>query len=239
VIPLRDVLRSRTTPLILYSIIAANIGVFFYELSLSPGGLQRFIFQLGLVPWKLTTPEVWSILSPLQQILPLFSSMFLHGGWIHIIGNLWVLHVFGDNVEDRMGHHRFAAFYIAAGLVSIGLHLATAWGSKVPVIGASGAIAGVMGAYLVYYPNARIVTLLPVLLFVVIEVPAYFFLIFWFLLQFLNGTFALVGAGDSAAGIAWWAHVGGFLFGVAAARAFQKPAPPKPDLSPLARRFFS
>ena len=238
-IPLRDVLRSRTTPVIVFSIIAANAGVFLYELMLSPEQLFRFFIQLGLVPFKLTTPEAWTYFGPWQQILPLFTSMFLHGGWLHIIGNMWTLFIFGDNVEDRMGKVRFAVFYLLSGLVAVAIHVLSAWGSQAPVVGASGAIAGVMGAYLVYFPRARIVTFVPVLFFVVVNIPAEIFLVLWFVLQFFNGAFALMGSGAAAAGIAWWAHIGGFLFGVATARLFEKNRPKRPDVTPLVKRYFS
>lgn len=237
-IPLRDVLRSRTTPFIGYMIIAVNAVAFFYMISLNARELQYFFYDLGLVPYLFAHPRAWAERGVLDQLLPFMTSMFIHGGWLHIIGNMWTFFIFGDNVEDRMGHARFTLFYLLSGLVSVSLHLVTNWGSPVPVVGASGAIAGVMGAYLMFFPRARIVTLVPIfLLFTVVEIPAYFFLIFWFLLQFFSGAFALLGESQSAAGIAWWAHVGGFLFGVLFARAFEKPAPPKPDVSALARRF--
>ncbi|HUX06281.1 MAG TPA: rhomboid family intramembrane serine protease [Acidobacteriota bacterium] len=238
-IPLRDVLRSRTQPYIVYAIIALNAIVFIYELGLGPMELSRFFFDFGVVPWKLTTPEAWGVLNPLEQLLPLLTSMFLHGGWLHIIGNLWIFYIFGDNVEDRMGRLPFLMFFLLAGLFSVGLHVLTNWGSKIPTVGASGAIAGIMGAYLVYFPYARIVTFVPILLVVVVTIPAYVFLIVWFLLQFFNGAFAIFGGGAAAEGIAWWAHIGGFLFGVAAAKIFAKPTPRRPGLSPLAKRFFS
>jgi membrane associated rhomboid family serine protease len=238
-IPLRDVLRSRSKPYVVYAIISVNALIFLYELGLQPLQLQRFFIDFGVVPWKLTTAEIWGVLNPVEQLLPLLTSMFLHGGWLHIIGNLWIFYVFGDNVEDRMGRPAFLAFYLLAGLVSVGLHVVTNWGSKIPTVGASGAIAGVMGAYLVYFPYARVVTFVPFLLFFVITVPAYVFLILWFLLQFFSGTFALMSGGATAEGVAWWAHIGGFLFGVLVAKLFAKRQPRKPDLSPLAKRFFS
>ena len=226
-IPLRDVLRSQTTPFITYSLIAANIGVFFYELTLSGPQLRVFFYQLGLVPAFLTQPLAWELRSITEQLIPLLSSMFIHGGWLHVIGNLWFLYIFGDNVEDRMGHGRFMLFYVLSGLVSVGLHVFVNADSQIPVVGASGAISGVMGAYLLFYPHARVVTLVPIFLFfTVITVPAYFFLIFWLLLQFFNGAFSLT-AGGAGSGIAWWAHVGGFVFGMFFAGLFQRRQPPR------------
>ena len=177
------------------------------------------------MPILFTHPQAWQIRSIPEHLLPLVSSMFMHGGWLHIISNMWFLYIFGDNVEDRMGHTRFILFYLIAGLVSVSLHIAFNWESQIPVVGASGAIAGVMGAYLIYYPKARIVTLVPIFLFfTILELPAYIFLVFWFLLQFFNGAFALMEAG-AGAGIAWWAHIGGFLFGLLFAKLFQRPIP--------------
>lgn len=236
-IPLRDMVKSSTTPVIVFTILALNAGVFAYQLSLDEE-LTNFFYSFGLVPAFLGDQYVWMSRGPFLQLMPFFTSMFLHGGWLHIIGNMWILFIFGDNVEDRMGHGRFILFYLLGGLASMALHTATNWGSGIPAIGASGAIAAVMGAYLIYYPRAKIITLLPIFFyFTIITVPAYFFLIFWFVLQFFSGAFALMAGPGGGAGIAWWAHVGGFLFGVATAKLFQKAKPPRQDVSPMARRF--
>jgi hypothetical protein len=137
--------------------------------------------------------------------------MFLHGGWLHLIANMWTLYIFGDNVEDTLGHGKFIILYLASGVVGCLAQLLTAPSSTVPMVGASGAIAGVMGAYFSLFPAARILTLVPVLFFVVIEVPAYIFLGLWFLLQFFSGTFTILG--KTHVGVAFWAHVGGFAAG--------------------------
>jgi membrane associated rhomboid family serine protease len=144
----------------------------------------------------------------------LLSSMFLHGGWMHIIGNMWSLWIFGDNVEDRMGRGGFLLFYLLSGLAAGAVHVVTNPASRVPTVGASGAIAGVMGAYLLLFPHASVVTMVPIFFFLqVVEIPAVFFLGFWFLSQLFSGTLSLAAAGPQAAGVAWWAHIGGFVVG--------------------------
>lgn len=213
-IPIRDTIPHRRTPYVTYAIIALNGLVFLYELQLGPTGLQRFFMHFGLVPARYSDPLVRVHFGPVAQVVPFFSSMFIHGGFLHILGNMWTLWIFGDNVEDWFGHAGFAVFYVFCGLASGVLHLFFNWGSPVPTVGASGAIAGVMGAYFLLYPTARVLTLLPIFFFFTfVELPAYFFLGLWFLLQFLSGT-ASVAAGG-AGGIAWWAHVGGFVAGAA------------------------
>jgi membrane associated rhomboid family serine protease len=235
-IPLKDRVPSQSKPVILYIIIALNLVVFFYELNLGHY-IVLFFHQYGVVPLYLEQPHMWEARGLLGQIIPFFTSMFLHGGWLHIIGNMWTLFIFGDNVEDRMGRGRFILFYALSGVASMTLHMITNWGSPVPAIGASGAIAGVMGAYLVYYPRAQIVTLLPIIFyFTIITVPAYVFLFIWFFLQFFNGAFALMSEAGGA-GIAWWAHVGGFGFGALTARLFQRRNHPAIDVNILANRF--
>lgn len=239
-IPLRDIVKSRTVPFIMYIVIALCALVFFYQLSLSEHDHTVFLFEYGLVPWALDKSQIWEARGMLAQLLPFLSSMFMHGGWLHILGNMWTLFIFGDNVEDRMGHSRFAVFYLLSGFASMGLHVLTNWGSQSPAIGASGAIAGVMGAYLVFFPRARILTLLPIFIyFTVIEVPAFVFLLLWFALQFFSGTFSLMGDG-AGAGIAWWAHVGGFAFGFLAAKLFERrnTTLPSADVAPLVRRMW-
>ena len=215
IFPLRDSPRSSTWPVVVAIIIAANVLVFLWELSLlGAGQLDPVIEVLGFVPrrffgWEL---RCGAPLDP-WRFLPLLSANFLHGGWAHIIGNMWFLGVFGDNVEDRLGHLRFLVFYLLCGACSM---LVQGWvspGSTMPAIGASGAIAGVLGAYLVLYPGARVLTL--VFLFLV-ELPAVVFLGVWFLSQLANGAAALSpAAGAAAAGVAWWAHIGGFVVGMA------------------------
>jgi membrane associated rhomboid family serine protease len=147
--------------------------------------------------------------------------MFLHGGWLHIIGNMWMLYIFGQAVEARLGHLRYLYFYLASGVASALVHLWANWGSNIPTIGASGAIAGVMGAYLLFFPTARIATLVPLFIFFyTVEIPAYFYLGLWFLTQVLSNA----GSLGADFGIAWWAHIGGFVFGALFARSFQKRA---------------
>ena len=207
--PLRDVIPSRTTPWVTYVLIVANGLVFLHALSLgSPGG-QRFVFAYGLIPSQFN----W---------VAAVSSLFIHGGWLHIIGNLWSLWIFGDNVEDRMGHGRFAVFYLLAGLAGNLAQTAALPDSPIPLIGASGAIAGVMGAYLVLFPYSRILVLVFLLFFVdVIEIPAVFFLAFWFLMQLLSGVGQLANVPGESVG--FWAHVGGFLTGVIGVWVFKRP----------------
>ncbi|WP_300668422.1 rhomboid family intramembrane serine protease [Desulfoluna sp.] len=205
-IPLRDTLTSRTLPVVNTALITINCFVFFQTLSQSP-----HFYQLhGLVPARYTSLDAWSYFGPVSQITALFSFMFLHGGWMHLIGNMLSLYIFGDNVEDRLGHLRYLLFYLSGGLVSGLSHLSLNPGSTIPTIGASGAVAAVMGAYFLLYPRAKVLTLVP-LFFIPLffEIPAFVFLGLWFLMQFLNAT------GGNTASIAWWAHIGGFLFGMA------------------------
>ena len=212
-IPLRDVNPSTATPVITRTLIALNLALFFYELALGPE-LRGFLFEWGLVPARLTAATRGA--EPLAgPAFTLISSMFLHGGWAHVIGNLWYLWIFGDNVEDLLGPAGFLLFYLAAGVVAALLQFALHADSRMPTIGASGAIAGVLGAYLVSYPKARVVTLVPLFpLFQVVALPAVLVLGLWFVFQFFSGALAL--GGPAAGGVAWWAHVGGFAFGLVA-----------------------
>src|SRR5919108_1055895 len=205
-IPLYDTIRTRQFPFINWLLILVNAAVFWYELQLSEASLQDFIFTWGLIPSELMSnlQEEWRTI---------FSSMFLHGGWFHIISNMWVLYIFGDNIEDRMGSTRYLFFYLLSGIAAASLQIFIMPGSSVPMIGASGAIAGVLGAYLVSFPGSRIASLVPIfIIFTIVEVPAILFLIFWFVSQLYSGLFA-VQEGMSS-GIAWWAHIGGFIFGL-------------------------
>ena len=211
-IPLRDIIPSRTTPVVTIALIAVNVLVFLYELSLGRA-VDAFTLYFGLIPAAFSWVTV-------------FTSMFLHGGILHVAGNMLYLWIFGDNVEDRMGHGRFLVFYLLCGVAAALAQTITAPDSVVPMVGASGAIAGVMGAYFVLYPRSRIVTLVPLFFFFqVIEVPAILFLGIWFLMQFVNGLGSIVSvaAGQSAGGIAFWAHVAGFVAGISGVIVFRRP----------------
>jgi hypothetical protein len=212
-LPLRDNIPSSRFPLVTLGIIVANVFVFLYELRLG-SRLEPFLYQFGVIPVRYSRPEIAQFFTIPEQAFSFFSSMFLHGGWIHLLGNLWTLWIFGDNVEDRLGRARYVGLYLAAGLAAALLHIATNPGSPVPTIGASGAIAGVMGAYFRFFPFARVETLVPPFFFgPTFVLPAAVFLGWWFLLQFFNGTLALGARGQGFSGVAWWAHVGGFIFG--------------------------
>ena len=211
-IPLKDNIPSLTFPFANISLIIINILVFFYEVSLGPY-LERFIFHFGVIPYKFIFLLSSDTLYPVATFLPLFSSLFLHGGWLHLLGNMLYLWIFGDNVEDVLGHARYLLFYLLCGIGAGMTHIITQPGSHVPTIGASGAIAGIMGAYFVLFPRARVVTLIPIFIFFqFIEIPAFFFLAFWFFMQLFIGAFS--GSSSYSGGIAFWAHIGGFVCGM-------------------------
>jgi membrane associated rhomboid family serine protease len=209
-IPIRDVIPSRTAPVVTIVLIAMNAVVFLYQLTLSPRDAETFVNTFGLVPAHVVLTAV-------------FTSMFVHGGLGHVGGNLLYLWIFGDNVEDRLGHGRFVVFYLATGVVAAVAQSAFDPGSTIPMVGASGAIAGVMGGYFVLYPNSRVLTLFPfpVVLF---EVPAIFFLGLWFGVQFLSGLGSLAAsASDLPGGVAFWAHVMGFVAGALLVHLLRRP----------------
>jgi membrane associated rhomboid family serine protease len=210
-IPLRDVIPSRTTPYVTFLLIGLNTLVFMYQFSLGET-VEEFILYFGLIPAAFSWVAV-------------LTSMFLHGGLLHFGGNMLYLWIFGDNVEDRMGHGRFLVFYLLCGTAAALAQTIVNPDSVVPMVGASGAIAGVMGAYFVLYPRSRIVTLLPLFFFFqIVEVPAIFFLGFWFLLQLLNGVGSMATAtGSNTGGIAFWAHAAGFLAGLSGVLVFRRP----------------
>jgi hypothetical protein len=213
-IPLRDSIPSSRFPLVTLALVALNVAVFLWQLQLGPR-LDRALIDLAIIPAFYTDAEIARRLNPVQLGLPFFSSMFLHGGWVHLLGNMWILWVFGDNVEDRLGRWKYLVFYLGSGIVAALVHVFTNAQSPVPTIGASGAVAGVMGAYFRLFPRARVMTLIPpFFLGPYYVLPAMWFLGWWFLLQFFSGALSLSSAGRAAAGIAWWAHVGGFAFGV-------------------------
>jgi membrane associated rhomboid family serine protease len=212
-IPIRDRNPSGTFPYVTIGIIIINVLIFLYELSLG-SGLGEFIMKFGVVPLKVSYYSQVPDLTFINTFFPFISSMFLHGGFVHLIGNMWFLWIFGDNIEDKLGHFKFIAFYFLCGIIASSVHVFFNSQSNVPCVGASGAIAGVLGAYMVTFPRARVVTIVPLFVFIqVMELPAIVVLGFWFVIQFFNGA-ASITASASGAGVAWWAHIGGFAAGV-------------------------
>ncbi len=209
-IPLRDTIQSRNYPVINTALIAANGLV--YLLQLAQGDMLReFILTYGLVPARYSVPAIATQFTLFEQAFSFLSFMFLHGGFWHLLGNMWILYIFGDNVEDRLGPVRYLLFYLLCGFASGLTHLFLNWHSQLPTVGASGAIAGVMGAYFMLYPNSKILTFIPIFFIpYFIEIPAFFFLGLWFLFQFISAA----GTPAHGGGIAWWAHIGGFVFGI-------------------------
>ncbi len=228
-IPIKDDAPRLSTPYVTYFLLAANVVAFLFELLVQSGGqreLDRFIFDFGVVPVRLpiallnggTVPhelvyQLGTRFVGLQAaFLPLVTSMFLHGGWLHLINNMWALWIFGDNVEDHLGHFKYLLFYLTTGVVAAIVHTAFNLGSVTPTVGASGAIAGIMGAYFVLFPSARVLTWFFFIFF--IRLPAWIFLGFWFLTQFLAGASTAIASSQTGGGIAVWAHVGGFAAGI-------------------------
>ena len=212
-IPLRDVIPSRTVPFLTVTIIILNAIAWFYELGLPREELPLFLQQFGVVPAYFTVPT-------------LISSMFLHGSWSHVLGNMRYLWIFGDNVEDRMGHGRFLVFYLLCGIVAAFGQIVIDPASTLPTIGASGAIAGVMGAYFVLYPQSRVLTLIPLIVFwEIVELPAIFLLGFWFLMQLFSAGAIAVTSNSQGGGVAFMAHVAGFVTGLIGVFVFRKREP--------------
>jgi len=199
--PLRDTQPSYTKPVVTIVLIAINVFVFLFELSLDDWTRNAFVATYGLVPDHFAASS-------------LITSTFLHGGWMHLLGNMWFLWIFGDNVEDILGHGKYVLFYLACGAAAGLTQSVLTTDPRVPMVGASGAIAGVMGAYMVKFPHARIVTLIPILLFFTIDIPAWIMLIYWFVTQFFNGVGSIAYSHVSeGGGVAFFAHVGGFIMG--------------------------
>jgi membrane associated rhomboid family serine protease len=229
-IPLRDDVPSRTVPFVNYAIIALNVFLFVLELGMGRR-IEHFFYQAAVIPVLYTGADrslsvVEAIRTTFEPELGtrVFLSMFLHGGWAHIIGNMLYLWIFGDNVEDRVGHFKYLVFYLACGWAAAYAHIWSDPASRLPSLGASGAIAGVLGAYLTLYPHARVVALLPLGFFApLVQIPAVFFLGFWFLQQFLYGTVSLGARTAQTGGVAWFAHIGGFLAGLILIWFFRKP----------------
>jgi len=222
-IPLKDTILRQGFPLVTWIIILMNGIIFIFEISIPKNLLQQLFYLFGLVPAKYSYPN-WAIIHgvPFDDYLSFVTNMFLHAGWLHIIGNMWFLFIFGRTVEDHMGHFRFMIFYLLAGVLASITYFLIDIHSRIPEFGASGAIAGVMGAYLLMFPRARILTLIPIFFFPwFVEVPALVFIGYWFLIQLVGGTLTLASP-ISQGGIAWWAHVGGFVSGMVMLPLFRR-----------------
>lgn len=219
-IPLRDDQPRFSTPYMNYFLVALNTAVFLFELSIgaqSHRALNGLIYQFGIVPSHFTQSMAGAAHTGLAAaFLSILTSMFLHGSWLHIIGNMWVLWIFGDNIEDYLGHFAYLIFYLLCGFAAAIAHIILNSGSDVPTVGASGAIAGVMGAYFLLYPKSRVLTLVPLIVFFTFWwLPAWIVLGYWFLLQFLSGASTSIAYSNPDSGrIAFWAHVGGFIAGI-------------------------
>ncbi|MBC2704412.1 rhomboid family intramembrane serine protease [Desulfobacula sp.] len=208
-IPIRDNQPSNCFPVVTYLLMGINLLVFILQIQTGLNN-EVFFYYYGLVPAKYTVHEMSRHFSTGNHLFSIFSYMFLHGGFLHFIGNMWTLYIFGDNVEDHFGSLRFLGFYLICGIISGLFHFFLNPVSMVPTIGASGAIAGVMGAYFLLYPKSRILTIIPIIIIpLFVEIPAFIFLGVWFLIQFFNAAGANAGSG-----IAWWAHIGGFIAGL-------------------------
>jgi membrane associated rhomboid family serine protease len=212
-IPIKDLNPARHTPYVVYAIIGACLAIFLWQVGLGPEGLQRAILGLGLIPGVVTgaaelAPEL--VLVPAQATV--VTSMFLHGGWLHLAGNLLYLWIFGNNIEDRLGHGGFLLFYLGCGIAAAAAQIVPDPASTTPMIGASGAISGVLGAYLVLYPRSRVVVFIPISFMLLHEIRAFWLLVIWFAVQLISAAGA-----PAAAGVAWWAHIGGFVAGAVVA----------------------
>ncbi len=216
-IPLKDINPTERFAIVTFLIIGVNIAVFIYELLLGPRAGESFVAAYALIPARLFSHG--KATGAIPVVITIFTSMFLHGGFLHIAGNMLYLWIFGNNIEDAMGRLRFIGFYFVCGTAAAYAHAVTAQTSLVPMIGASGAISGVLGAYLLLYPRARVLTLIPLGLYLsTVEIPAMFVLGFWFVLQFFSALISPSGAG----GVAWYAHVGGFVTGMLLIGFFKK-----------------
>jgi membrane associated rhomboid family serine protease len=238
-IPLKDDVPSRSLPVVNTVIIVLNVLAFLYQFSLG-GAVDAFVQRFGVIPIRyfyegMQSPDgTVAYFTLAERIYPLFTSMFLHGGWLHLIGNMLYLWIFGDNVEDRMGHGRYAFFYILCGLIAAGVHVATNQDSPVPTVGASGAIAGVLGAYMLLYPRARVLVVIPIFVFAeMVRLPALLVLGFWFVMQLFQGTLSLAASSTATGGVAWWAHIGGFVAGMLLLLLFKKRQYIPPEHDPL------
>ena len=219
--PIQDSVPSRSVPVVTRALILINVVVFFFELSLSRESIIQLFYLFGVVPARFTDPE-WaaSIGFPIGSYWSLLTHQFLHGGWLHIVANMWTLWIFGDNVEDRMGPLRFIIFYLVCGVLAALTQVLVTPNATIPSVGASGAIAVVLGAYFLFFPTARLIVLIPILFFpFFFELPAVIFLVLWFFIQLFSGT-AMLASPQQVGGIAFWAHIGGFIAGMLLCRFF-------------------
>ncbi len=219
-LPIKDDQPRYSTPYVTWFLIGINILIYLFQSLLDPRSGELFARQFGMVPSHLAQFFAGSHRYSLEAVvLPFFTSMFLHGSWMHVLGNMWFLYIFGDNVEDYLGHFKYLVFYLLAGLIAMWTQVAIYLNSNVPTVGASGAIAGVLGAYFILYPRARVLTWFFVFVF---YIPAWVMLGYWFVLQFLAGavTLSVAHAGRDVGGVAVWAHVGGFVAGILMVKLF-------------------
>ncbi len=226
-IPLKDDTPRFTTPYVTWFLIALNTLVFLFEISLPPNARNALVYQFGLIPEHLAATVTGHPAVPTElALLSILTSMFIHASWLHLIFNMWALWIFGDNIEDHLGHFRYLLMYFACGIAAALVHTAFEMGSSVPTVGASGAIAGIMGAYFLLYPSARVLTLVPFFFIWLTWLPAWLVLGYWFIVQFLGGAATSIAySAETGGGVAFWAHVGGFLTGVALIKVF--PAQPR------------
>jgi|SRR5579871_2658074 membrane associated rhomboid family serine protease len=223
-LPLKDDQPSYSTPYVNWFLIVLNLLIYLFESTLDPRSAELFARQFGVVPQNIALFLSGSPRYTFQQVaLPFLTSMFVHGGWMHVIGNMWFLYIFGDNVEDYLGHFKYLVFYLISGLIAMATQVAIYPHSNVPTVGASGAIAGVLGAYFVLYPRARVLTWFFLFVF---YIPAWVMLGYWFVLQFMTGaaTLSMAHVGKDVGGVAVWAHVGGFIAGAAMIKMFSERA---------------
>jgi len=219
VIPLKDDNPTNTFPFVTILLIVGNAAVFAYEMSLGHANIQAFVRRMAVVPYEIGHGIAF------QEYPTLLTSLFLHGGFVHLLGNMLYLWIFGNNIEDALGHARFILFYLICGIAASATHIALNTSSNVPVIGASGAISGVLGAYLILYPRARVLVLVPIFFFIrIVRVPAFFVLGIWIVFQFIEGLPSLVAdSARAAGGVAWFAHIGGFFVGILLLPLFKRP----------------
>jgi membrane associated rhomboid family serine protease len=222
-IPIRDDAPRSTTPMVTYFLLTVNIAIYLFEAALDRRANVALMYQFGIVP-SLIERVLHGGGPILNAVVPIFTSMFLHANIWHVLANMWALWIFGDNIEDYLGHFKYLMLYLASGIAAAILHIALNANSTIPTVGASGAIAGVMGAYFLLFPSARVLTIVP-FIFMFVWLPAWLVLGYWFIVQFLTGASSSIGSTANAGGVAVWAHVGGFIAGVTLIKLFPSRTP--------------